>query len=83
MEISAKMEKTTEPGNTYFVEYRIEGRYTAAVHSQTGNLDEIKKKAEEKYWDADFGELEDIGDTGGTYQISVQDENGNFLWEKP
>lgn len=36
------------------------------------------KKAESEYLDADFGEAEDIDGE----MIAVEDEKGNFVWEK-
>lgn len=36
------------------------------------------KKAESEYLDADFGEAEDIDGE----MIVVEDEKGNFVWEK-
>lgn len=62
-----------------FVTYRIEGRYTAEV--EAGSLEEARKKAEEAYYNADFGELHDVGDCN-TEQIYATDANGNFVWEK-
>lgn len=63
---------------TFYVTYRVEGRYTAKV--QASSLDEARKEAESSFYDADFGELEDIGDCD-TYQINASDEEGNLIWE--
>lgn len=43
----------------YCVGYKVEGRYYAYVEAES--VDEARKKAEEEFYDADFGELEDIG----------------------
>lgn len=60
----------------YYVTYKIEARYIAEVEADS--LEEAKKKAEDEYISADFGEAEDIdGDA-----IIVEDENGNYVWEK-
>lgn len=64
----------------YYVTYRIEGRYTAEV--EASSLEEAREKAESEYENADFDELEDVGECGGTEQISVEDEEGNIVWEK-
>lgn len=37
-----------------------------------------KRKADEKWCDADFGAAQDIDGE----PIIVEDENGNFVWEK-
>ncbi len=60
----------------FYVTYKINARYEALVEANT--VEEAREKAKEEYWDANFGECHDIdGD-----QISVEDENGNILWEK-
>lgn len=61
---------------TYYVTYKIEARYIAEV--EAGSLDEAKAKATEKFSDADFGKAEDIGGE----PIIVEDERGNYVWEK-
>lgn len=62
-----------------WVTWRVEGRFH--THVKASSVEEARKLAEEAYYDADFGVLEDIGDCD-TYDISVQDEEGNFLWER-
>lgn len=60
----------------YYVSYKVEAKYTAEVEAE--NLEDAKKKAESDFFDANFGEAFDIdGET-----IYVEDEEGNFLWEK-
>lgn len=60
----------------YYVTYKIDARYVAEVEAD--DVDEARRKAETEYIDADFGAANDIdGD-----QIIVEDENGNFVWER-
>ena len=63
---------------TYYVSYRVEGRYDAAVEAES--VEEARKLAERKFEEADFGELEDIGNYN-TEQVNVTDEQDNILWE--
>ncbi len=63
---------------TYCVGYRVEGRYYAYVEAES--VEEARELAQESFYDANFGELEDIGDCD-TKQINVSDEQGNILWE--
>lgn len=60
----------------YYVTYKIDARYIAEVEAE--NLEEAKKKAEDKFLDADFGEAEDIDGEA----IIIEDENGDYIWEK-
>lgn len=60
----------------YYVTYRIDARYIAEVEAYS--LEEAKKKADEEWCDADFGAAQDID----REPIIVEDENGNFVWEK-
>ena len=60
----------------YYVTYKVEARYIAEVEADS--LEEAMNKAEEEYIDADFGEAEDIDGEA----IIVEDESGNFIWEK-
>lgn len=60
----------------YYITYKIDARYIAKV--EANNLEEAKEKAEDKYMSADFGSATDIDGE----QIIVEDENGNYLWEK-
>lgn len=60
----------------YYVTYRIDARYIAEVEADS--LEEAKRKADEKWCDADFGAAQDIDGE----PIIVEDENGNFVWEK-
>lgn len=63
----------------YCVGYKVEGRYYAYVEAES--VDEAREKAKEEFYDADFGELEDIGNCE-TEQINVSDEDGNVVWER-
>ena len=60
----------------YYVTYRIDARYIAEVEADS--LEEAKRKADEEWCDADFGAAQDIDGE----PIIVEDENGNFVWEK-
>lgn len=60
----------------YYVTSKIEARYIAEVEAES--LEEAMEKAESEYIDADFGVAEDIEGE----KIIVEDENGNYVWEK-
>ena len=60
----------------YYVTYKIDARYIAEVEAE--NIEDAKKKAEVKFWDANFGEVEDIDGEA----IIVEDNNGDYVWEK-
>ena len=60
----------------YYVTYKIDARYIAEV--EANDLNEAMIIAKGKYYDADFGEATDIEGE----EIFVEDENGNFIWEK-
>lgn len=60
----------------YYVKYKVESR--AIFEVEANNIEEIKKKAEEEFYDADFGVSEDIEGT----IISIEDENGNYIYER-
>lgn len=58
----------------------IDARYVAEVHVRKDSTTaDILKKAREAYEAADFGKLTDI--VKG-YPFMVEDENGNYVWEK-
>lgn len=60
----------------YYVTYKIDARYVAEV--EANSLEEAMKKAELEYIDADFGVASDID----SETIVVEDENGNYVWER-
>lgn len=60
----------------YYVTYRIDARYIAEVEAYS--LEEAKRKADEKWCDADFGAAQDIDGE----PIIVEDQDGNFVWER-
>ena len=60
----------------YYVTYKIDARYIAEVEADT--LEEAMEKAESEYMDADFGVAAEIDGE----KIIVEDENGNFVWER-
>ena len=65
--------------NTYYVRYHFNARFTAEVKNDNDfDRDEIIKKADESYIEADFGEAEDIDGEAAV----IENENGNYLWEK-
>ena len=58
----------------YYVTYAINAFYVAEVEADS--LEEARKKAVDKYCEADFGAITDIeGD-----QIMVEDEDDNVIW---
>lgn len=59
----------------YYVTYRVDARYLVEVEAE--NIEEAKRKAESKWYSADFGVAEDIGGE----QTIIEDEDGNILWE--
>ena len=60
----------------YFVRFKIDARYETEVDAES--LEEAKTIATDNYVDANFGEARVIeGEI-----ISIEDHNGNFLWEK-
>ena len=60
----------------YYVTYKVEARYLAEVEADS--LEEAMENAESEYMDAYFGEGYDIDGEA----IIVEDENGNFVWER-
>lgn len=60
----------------YYVTYKVEARYIAEVEADS--IEEARNKASEEFCDADFGVAEDIDGE----DIIVEDEKGNFVWEK-
>ena len=63
-------------GHTYYVTYRIDARYVATVDAE--DQAEALKKANDEWYGADFGEATDIDGEA----IIMEDENGNYVWEK-
>lgn len=62
--------------NTYYVKFKIDAQYIAEV--EANSIDEAIRLSKEKFCDADFGMAEDIDGN----PIIVEDEDGNFIWEK-
>lgn len=60
----------------YYVTHRVEARYIVGVEAD--NIEEAKEKASSEFSDADFGVAEDIDGE----PIIIEDENGNYVWEK-
>ena len=74
-----EMDKTAREkpeAKRFYVTYKINARFVAAVTAN--DLEEAKSAAEAAYMDADFGEAADIDGE----PIIVEDEYGNFVWEK-
>ena len=74
-----KAEKTSENASgpkQFYVTYKIEARFVAAVTAN--DLEDAKKAAQEAYIGADFGAATDIDGE----PIIIEDEHGNFVWEK-
>ena len=69
-------EKPKEGEIPFYVTFRVRGYYIPEVYAKSE--EEARKKAMEMYSEADFGELEDID----TDCIHVEDEDGNYVWEK-
>ena len=60
----------------YYITFKVDARYIAGVDAE--NIEDAKSKALEAFQEADFGDAEDIdGDA-----IVVEDEKGNYVWEK-
>ena len=60
----------------FYVTYKVEGRYVAEV--EASSIEEAKIKSTSNFIDADFGVLSDIEGE----DIIIEDEEGNYLWEK-
>ena len=74
-----RTEKTSDTAaepKQFYVTYKIEARFVAAVTAN--DLEDAKKAAQEAYTGADFGAATDIDGE----PIIIEDEHGNFVWEK-
>ena len=60
----------------YYVDFIVTGRYTAEVEADS--IEEAKELAKHKWENADFGELEDVGEYSCEYG-NVEDENGKLF----
>ena len=60
----------------YYVDLIVTGRYVAEVEADS--IEEAKELAEEKYKDADFGDLKDVGEYGFEYG-TIEDGNGVIM----
>ena len=60
----------------YYVTFKVDARYVTEVDAES--VDIAKTKATDSFCKADFGDVEEIdGDV-----LSVEDKDGNRLWEK-
>ena len=65
-----------DPEDTdYSVGYRVSGRFYAHVHADS--KEEAKRNAEPVFWDADFGELEEV--EGDMYCVDGPDGDTVYL----
>ena len=63
---------------SYFVRFKIDARYeTEVIADENMSLEDIKDMALHNYYDANFGDAEDID----SEIIIVEDDNGEFLYE--
>lgn len=60
----------------YYVTFKVDARYVAEVEAE--NIEEARKKATDSFQDADFGRAEDVDGE----EVIVEDEDGNYVWEK-
>ena len=60
----------------YYVTFKVDARYIAGVDAE--NIEDAKSKALEAFQEADFGDAEDIDGEA----VVVEDEKGNYVWEK-
>lgn len=60
---------------TYYITYKVDGRYEAQVEAET--LDEAFEIAETEFTECDIGDLMDVEGK----PIIVEDENGQYVWE--
>ena len=60
----------------FYVTFKIDARYVTCVEAE--NLEEAKKKANDNWCDANFGEAKDFDGE----ELMVEDEKGNYVWEK-
>lgn len=73
---STQEEKPAEADiRTFYVTYAFDGRYVAEVHAK--DVEEAMLIAQDEWESADFGDAEIVSKK----MQSVEDENGNFLWE--
>lgn len=59
----------------YIINYKIDARFHAAVEADS--LEDAKKSALQRFYDADFGEAEDVN----AEYISAEDAYDNFIEE--
>ena len=62
--------------STYFVKMKIDARYATEVEADS--LEEARKKAEENFSNADFGEASDIDGN----VVVIEDSDGNYVYKK-
>ena len=60
---------------TYYVTYRVDGRYTMCVEADS--IESAKKEAELDFMDAELGDTPEVVEA---YPVIVEDEN-DIVWE--
>ena len=60
----------------YYVKYKLEAYYEAEVEAE--NVEEARKLADEKFFDADFGDAVNIEGE----DIYVENQDGDYVWER-
>ena len=61
---------------TYFVTFKVEARFVVSIDAE--DIESALDEARNRFTDADFGEAEDIEGE----PIIVENEAGNYVWEK-
>jgi len=68
--------KENDAKQKFFVTFAVDGRFVAEVEADS--VEDAKEKASSKYLGANFGDVETVdGEV-----ISVEDADGDFVWEK-
>ena len=68
----------TRPEKKVYVTMRVTGKYLVCIRCRNdANTEDIMKKANEKWSDADFGVLSDIDGEA----VYIEDDHGRRIWE--
>lgn len=60
----------------YYVKYKLEAYYETEVEAES--VEEARKLADEKFFDADFGDAVNIEGE----DIYVENQDGDYVWKK-